>query len=120
MGFSLRGLFVETERFFEAVKIGHHTLVLSPLFLEEVERKTRMEKKDILEELENLGVIVELIREIEKLYINPYTLLGVPRTDAMHIAYAIQSECVMVATSNIKDFKPAERYIQILDPATLA
>jgi predicted nucleic acid-binding protein len=118
MGFNLRGLFIETERFFETIKKGQHTLVLSPLFFDEVERKTKMDKKDILEELENLGVIVELIN-IEILYIHPYTKLGVPRTDAMHIAYATQSKCTIIVTFNIKDFKPAERHIKIVDPATL-
>jgi predicted nucleic acid-binding protein len=118
-GWNIRGLFVEAQRFFGLVAQKKHTIVLSGFFFHEVENVARVKRADVIQMLEKIGVQMELIPETDRLHISPYTSLGVPREDAMHVALACIAKCDMIVTFNIKDFRPAEKYISIREPSTL-
>ena len=119
IGFGWRALFVETERFFIAVKKHDHVIILSPLFFREVEKITYMKEEDVMAQLGGLNVKIEILKEITTLHISPYLAFGVPTQDATHIAYAVTSRCDVVVTFNLKDFQPAQKYIKTLSPAML-
>jgi predicted nucleic acid-binding protein len=109
-------LFLEAERFFERVKVEKHTLVISKLFLDEVSQRANLSPNEIIEFMDKANLEIERIQT----NIHPYQRhlqQGIHFADAVHIANAIDSKCDAIATFNIKDFEPAQREINIMDPA---
>ncbi len=119
MGWNIRGLFAESERFFYYATKNKHTLVLSSLFFFEVEKITRMKKEDVINEFKKLGIVVESVLDVHDLHATPYIALGVPRVDAAHVACAILHHCDMIVTFNLKDFELVQSIIPIRAPAML-
>lgn len=118
-GWNLRPLYLEAEYLFEWIKDNNHTLVLSPLFFFEVQKKAHLEKESVLEEFHSLGISLEMPPIPKELQLSTFTRLGIHSADAAHLAYAIETKCDMIVTFNIKDFEPAQLHIKIAEPTRL-
>lgn len=116
MGRGVRGLFVEAEAFFERIKEGEHTLVLSNWFFREVKKITYLSRVEILEYFNKLGINVDVVEQKGKLNLSEFSSKGLRFPDSLHAAIAVAQKCECIVTFNIKDFKGLEDRIAVLEP----
>lgn len=116
MGWNLRGLFIEAERFFDKVKKNGDSLVLSDLFFYEVKKKTHLERESVLAELAGIDILYEILSPAQKPPLQEIEASGIHRPDLLHVGLAIQAECDYIATFNIRDFIPAKKWIKVIQP----
>lgn len=117
LGRNVRGLFVEAEGFFERVKQKSHTLVLSSLFFEEVQKQTYLSKDEVTAYLKEHRVSFETARIKPGLPWRKFVARGLHYSDALHMAAAIAFKCDCIVTFNIKDFEKAKHEIKSVEPS---
>lgn len=116
IGRGFRGLFTEAEFFFRKLD-EKYTIVLSELFFAEVEKKIYLNKKEILAQFTNLGVIVEILPNPEKtIRTSDFIKRGLHHLDAVHAALAITGKCDCIVTFNKKDFDKINDLIPVFQP----
>ncbi len=118
IGWGFRPLFLEAEAFFDEARKKHLTLIISILFLEEVEAKTFLTVNEIISRLDEMQLIHERWGK-NSMPFEKHIKAGIHYKDAVHIANAIDSRCDAIATFNLKDFEPASNEIRILNPISV-
>lgn len=116
LGKGLRGLFAEAGLFMDKVKAARDTIILSDWFFAEVKRVGYWTKAEVIREFERNGVNVELVVPEERLNVKEWQHLGVPRSDAAHVAIAVHARCDCIVTFNVRDFEPARHRIKVCEP----
>jgi len=118
IGRGLKGLFVESEAFFRKIKEEKHTILLSDLFFEEVERKIYLNREETIIQFTNLGAVVEIISVQEKtIRTSDFVKRGPHYLDALHAAYARIGKCDCIVTFNKKDFDKIADLIPVFEPS---
>lgn len=107
---------MEANSFFLSTSEKGDTIVLSPLFFDEVESKTRMIREDIIEIFTQLKINIELIQTKQEKVSKKILDLNIHFSDALHITYALEEKCDCIVTFNIKDFEKASIFIPIREP----
>lgn len=94
-------------------------LVLSSWFIKEVERVISLTKEDIVETMQERGVVFEFVKPMEnvskeaKRIARSYNL---HYNDAIHVAIAKEYECDFIVSWNKKDFEKVENIIKCKTP----
>lgn len=107
----------DCEEFFSLCRTAKLELVISELFLQEVKKIVSLEKKDIEELFDLLGIQIVLFGETDKrkaIQISKET--GIHEGDATHIVNAVESDSYCIITWNKKDFGKASRIISCYTP----
>ena len=118
LGRNIRGLFVEAELFFDKAKKEGHVLVLSDWFFKEVKKICYLDKEEVLEYFEKIGVNVKTVDLNEKVSFEEFSQKGVHFHDALHVAITLHFKCDCIVTFNVKDFEKASYKIMVFEPGT--
>lgn len=118
IGWGFRPLFLEAEAFFDEVRKKQHIIIISRLFLEEVQTKTFLTGNEIILRLDEMQLTHERWNK-NSIPFEKHIKAGIHYKDAVHIANAIDSHCDAIATFNLKDFEPANNEIRILNPISV-
>ena len=116
VGFHQRGLFVEAQNFLDKARATCAVVVLSGLFFDEIKSKFFYSKEDVLNFLNDFGILIECVSFKSKIDLRKFSVLGIHYPDSLHIAFALEAKCDCIVTFNLKDFLPACKYIQIISP----
>lgn len=114
---SFNNLYLESERFFSSCKLLGAEIVLSDLFLKEINNIVFLKKEQIFEVFCSFGLSVSFnpnadVEKAEKIL----KITGLHFADAMHVANALQSGCKAIISWNKKDFEKAATIIPCFSP----
>ncbi|MFH1256795.1 MAG: PIN domain-containing protein [Candidatus Diapherotrites archaeon] len=113
--FNLR--FNDSARFFSICREQSIEVVISRLFLQEVEKVISLSEKNVLDVLNSEGLkIVKVEMALRKTTLNISGCAGIHYLDAAHIASALESNSNAIVTWNKKDFEKAKRLIPCISP----
>lgn len=114
-----RALFKEAEAFFQTAVEQGFIIVISELFLYEVEKRLGMNGENVIDKICKLGVKKELLITDSK-EISKGKIKGMHYPDDIHALLAIKAKCDCIVTFNTKDFEPVLGKIHVFEPLDLA
>lgn len=119
LGHGFRMLAQDSETFLSLCDEGSHTLVLSDLFFEEIEKIISLGRQDVMNLLNGQKVKSESASAGENVgkarKLGDET--GMHLADATHLALALDSKCDIIVSWNSRDFAAAKRHIRCITPS---
>ncbi len=107
--------------FFSVCSEDKHTIVLSEYTLTEIRKCTGLPRKEIIDMLKNLNLIVEYKdinwKIIERRNRELKEIQQIHRSDRAHVIMALESKCDCIVTWNTRDLEVAKNLIAILPPS---
>ena len=94
-------------------------LVLSSWFIKEVERVISLTKEDMVETMQNKGVVFEFVEPMENVSKEAKRIernYNLHYNDAIHVAIAKEYGCDLIVSWNKKDFEKVEGIIKCKTP----
>ena len=112
--------YVESGNFFAFCAKQKPVLIISEWFLEEVERIIFLNAKSVFEEFERIGAKTIFVGDPQKESVAKIMKEArVHKSDAIHVAVAIENKADFIVTWNLRDFEKTSRLIKPISPSEI-
>ncbi len=107
--------------FFDSLIESNHELVLSDLFFYEIEKVIHYSKKEVISFFKKKRINVKIVCFKKNYFseLKKWGFIKIHRQDRVHFFLALKSNSDSIIAWNLKDFTPAKKFINVMEPKAL-